>query len=117
MEYSKGMIRAMTMTLRAYDRLIANPGKERGKWEDYGTSDGCRLCKVGADQICAGCILHKMNARHDGCVGQSMCDLDEALMFGRDELIAEMAKIRRDEIIKHLDKLGYKYGEVPIWEA
>ncbi len=49
--YSKRMLAAFERTVRAYERLIADPGGERRRW----VLNRCRLCR--AVRGCHRCVL------------------------------------------------------------
>lgn len=83
MKYSKKMLRACWYTLRAYQRLVRDPGGEYGEWEDYGGCDGCRLCKVRGvemlgdmDKKCPYCPLFLNGCL---CCGPTMSRLRDEL--------------------------------------
>jgi hypothetical protein len=43
-QFSFKMIEAANKTIQSYKRLIADPEREIGKWDEFGNYESCRLC-------------------------------------------------------------------------
>lgn len=132
----KELAKALTKTLAAYERLFADPKGQIKRWEDYGHSYSCRICKVMGSQLafdalqssrdCKACPLGSENSSH-GC-GESNNSLwahsrsttrmdlmnkiwEYEATPNRDNLraVVRAAKVRYKSILKVLDDNGWEY--------
>lgn len=108
----KQIINTLQKTLDAYEKLIANPEKEKGKWEGYGNTTSCRLCKIfNVTGYCGvACPLRFIKGfSHCPCSSIALDRLLFALKNMCPPGISKAARARRKEIIESMDKAGYEY--------
>jgi hypothetical protein len=97
--------KALTKTLRAYERLITNPEKYAHKLADYGNCGSCAMCLAMLDTLdsCDLCPLYD-------CVDDSYYNLMRVLCSGTYDEIKIAAQERYDALLIIMEKNGWIYA-------
>jgi len=116
MKYTKKVTLAFERTIRAYDRLIADPEREQEKWKRYGNLDACRMCvavrRETLQDPCDRCPLSRGVC--GGCAVPSLESLSFALWDG--ERVADTATARRQWLLDTANACeGFEHGYDPDW--